>query len=88
MEYTGADRRTPDGHVTPCPMLQEYTVISQAIHADLVAIKENQKATIELLTVFANTKGFIKVLQAMGEVVKWFTIVGSGVVALYWLFKK
>lgn len=90
MAYEGEDRRSanPDSHTSPCPLLQEHVAVSKIIHADLTAIKQNQEATIELLTIFATTKGFIKGLQILGDIVKWFTLIGGSVAALYWFFKK
>lgn len=88
MEYVGEDRRVPDNHTTPCPLLQEHVAIAHAIHADLVAIKNNQQATLELLTIFATTKGFIRGLQILGEVVKWLSLISAAVVALYWFLRR
>lgn len=90
MAYEGEDRRASnsDSHTSPCPLLQEHIAISKIIHADLAAIKQSQEATIELLTIFATTKGFIKGLQILGEVVKWIALITGGVTALYWFLKR
>lgn len=89
MAYEGEERRIgSDNHNSPCPLLQEHVAVSQAIRADLIAIKQSQAATIELLTIFATTKGFIKGLQILGEVVKWLTLIAGSVMALYWFFKR
>lgn len=81
-EQRKESRRENDSHTTPCPILTDYMAISAQIHLDLQAIKETQKAMLEMLTAWNSVKGFVATMRVLGGVAKWATIIGGGVTAI------
>jgi len=97
-EMSSFNRRScdcPAGHSSPCPALQDHAEVVSIIHTDLIEIKmtlqDNRKtvdAMLEILTAWSQAKDFIKTVQLLADIAKWFVVLGATVGAILYFFKK